>query len=83
LLDQLDRLEAVHAGHPHVHDDHAEVLVQQPAQRLLAGAGGHDLVAERRQQGLERRQGVRLVVDYEDAGLVTHRCSQTRISDSS
>ena len=83
LLDQLDGLEAVHAGHPDVHDDHPEVLVEERPQRLLAGAGRHDLMVERRQQGLERRQGVRLVVDYQDAGLITHRWSQTRISDSS
>jgi hypothetical protein len=80
-LDQLDGLKAVEPGHPHVHDDHREVVLQEPLERLLAGRGGHNLAAERLQHRAERHEALRLVVDDEyGAG---HRYSQTLISDRS
>ncbi len=88
LLDQLDGLEAVQPGHAHVHHDHREVAVEQPAQRLLARPGGHELPAERREHGLDGGQVLPLVVDDEDARCAAHDgfaylCSQTRMSESS
>ena len=72
-LDQLDGLEAVEAGHAHVHHDHREVVVEQALERLLARAGAHQAMAERRQHDLEREQVLGLVVDQQDVRRGAHR----------
>jgi hypothetical protein len=80
-LDQLDGLEPVEPGHPHVHDDHGEILVKQLLERLLPGRGRDHLAAERLQHGAQSYEALRLVVDDEYGAA--HRYSQTLISDSS
>jgi hypothetical protein len=80
--DERGGLEAVHPRHLHVEQDRREVLLEDRAQRLLPGPGPADPRAERGQDGLEREQVLRVVVGDQD-GRRVHRCSQTRISDSS
>ena len=43
LLDVPGRLEAVHAGHVRVEQDHRVVLGEQPLERVLPARDGHDL----------------------------------------
>ena len=67
LLDQLGGLDAVEPGHLHVHQDQGEVRLEQVPQRLLAGMRVHQLLGERLEDGCERHQIRRMVVDHEDA----------------
>ena len=62
-------LKAVEAGHHHVEEDHGEVLVQEALERLLARLRADHAVSERRQDGLERQEIRRVVVDDQDGGL--------------
>ena len=80
-LDQLDGLEAVQPRHPDVHDDHGEVVLEEPLERLLARRRGDHLAAERLQHGPESHQALRLVVDHEYGAA--YRYSQTLISERS
>jgi hypothetical protein len=85
-LDQLGGLDAVHARHLDVEQDHREVADEHLAQRLLAGVGLDDVDAQRLQDGLQRDAVLAPVVDEQDpCGVDLHhqRCSQTRMSDSS
>jgi hypothetical protein len=64
--DQGGGLVAVHARHVQVEQDEGEFLGQQPAQRILARAGDHQLMAQLLQR-LDGGEGVALVVvDDED-----------------
>ena len=69
LADQRGRLEAVQARHLDVHQDHGEVGVEDAHQRLLAGAGAHQVQAHAAEDGLQGEQVVRLVVHQQDGGL--------------
>ena len=80
-LDQLDGLEAVEARHPHVHDDHREVVLEEALERLLPRRRGDHLAAERLQHGAEGDEALRLVVDDEYGAA--YRYSQTLISERS
>ncbi len=66
LPDQVGELEAVHAGHLDVHKDQAEVVAQQPAQRLDAGAGPDQVLTQVAQCRLEDEEVAGRVVDHED-----------------
>ena len=66
LLDELGGLEPVQARHLDVEQDRREVLVEQPAQRLLAGGRAHRVEPERLEHRLEREQVLGLVVDEQD-----------------
>src|SRR5471030_9287 len=74
LVDRLGRVEAVHAGHVHVEQDHREVVLEDLAQALLAGAGADHLVrllfGPLRQQTGQREQAVGVIVDDQDLGFV-------------
>ena len=69
-LDQLRRLEAVHAGHLHVEQNHREVALEQAAQRVLARRRAHEALPERLENRLEREQVLRAVVDEKDVDRV-------------
>ena len=58
-LDQPRGLEAVHARHLHVEQDHGEVALEQAAQRGLARLRAHESLAERLENRLEREQVLR------------------------
>ena len=74
LLDQLGRLEAVEPRHLDVEQDHRELVVEEVAQRLLAGLGADELLPERLEDRLEREQVLGPVVDEQDASpRVAHR----------
>ena len=66
LLDQGRGLEAVQLGHLHVEQDHGDVMAQKLPQRVLARVGVDQVLAERREDALERKQVLRPVVDEED-----------------
>jgi hypothetical protein len=70
LADQGGGLEAVHARHVDVEQDHREVGLQQLLQRLAARGGLHQVLAEVAQDRLEREQLVRAVVDEQDVDLL-------------
>ena len=69
LLDQLGGLEAVHARHLHVEQDHGVLVVEQASQRLFARLDADELLAERIEDRLEREEVLRPVVDEQDPGL--------------
>ena len=69
LPDQVGELEAVHAGHLDVHQDQREVVAQQPAQRLDAGAGPDEVLTQLAQRRLEDEEVAGRVVDHEDVDL--------------
>ena len=73
LLDQLGGLEAVHARHLHVEQDHGELVVEQAPQRLFARLDADELLAERLEDRLEREQVLGPVVDEQELGLLAHR----------
>lgn len=52
FFDQGGGLVAVQAGHARVHDDDREILVQNLAQRVLAGIDADKRVPQRRKKGL-------------------------------
>ena len=70
LADEGGGLEAVHARHVHVQQDHREVLVQDVLQRLLARLGLDQVLAELGQDGLQDDELVGTVVHEEDADLL-------------
>jgi hypothetical protein len=83
LFDQFRSLQAVEPGHPHVQEDHREVLLEQHPQRAVPGARGDQRVAERLEHGLQRAQVFRLIVDEQDRqrpdrGEVRHRLRNVR-----
>jgi hypothetical protein len=51
--DELGGLEAVHARHVHVEQDHRALVVEQPAQRLLARGSGDDVLLQLLEDGAE------------------------------
>ena len=67
-LDALEKLDAVHPRHLHVHEDHVRSETRQDCQHLLAAAGGEDLVArlEDHADGFTRAF---LVVDHQYARI--------------
>ena len=69
-LDVLGGLEAVELGHLDVEQDERELVVQQPAQRLLAGRRGDQAAVQRGEDRLEREQVLGPVVDQQDVRLV-------------
>ena len=81
LADERGGLEAVHAGHVDVEQDDGELVVEQCAQRLAAGVGADDVLAQLLEDRFERQQLLGLVVDEQDVDLcVGHRCrSETAV----
>ena len=69
LLDHLGGLEAVHVRHLDVEQDHREVVMQQPLERLLAGPRLDHVDRQRVEHRAQRQQVLRLVVDDQDVGL--------------
>jgi hypothetical protein len=69
-LDQLRRLEAVHARHLHVEQNDGEVPLEQATQRLLARRGADDALSQRLENRLEREKILRPVVHDEDIDLL-------------
>ena len=65
----LRGLVAVERRHPHVHEDHREVLAQDGAQRGASRVGLDDEVAQRREHRPHREPLGGVVVDDEDGGL--------------
>ena len=65
-LDVRRGLEAVHARHLHVEQDHRVVVGEQRLQRLLAGGRADQGLAEGDEDRLEREQVLRPVVDEQD-----------------
>ena len=63
LLDVLGGLEAVHAGHVGVEQDHRVVVDQQLLERVLAAADGDDLDGQPLEDRLQRQQVLPAVVD--------------------
>jgi hypothetical protein len=76
--DQLGRLEAIQAGHLDVQQHDGEVVVQQTAQGFLAGTHFHEVLAEVRENRLERHQVGWLVVHQENVRLRFGRQGFTR-----
>ena len=70
LLDQLGGLEAVHARHLNVEQDHGVLVVEQAPQRLFARLDADELLAERLEDRLEREEVLRPVVDEQDPALL-------------
>jgi hypothetical protein len=68
--DELGGLQAVHARHVHVEQDHRALVVEEPAQRLLARGRGDDVLVELLEDGAEDHPLVEPVVDDEDVGSV-------------
>lgn len=68
LPDELGRLEAVEPRHLHVQEDHGEVLVEQPLERLLARGGRDQVMAERAENRLEHEEVLLTVVDEQHVG---------------
>ena len=68
LLDQLRRLEAVEQRHLDVEQDDRDVVEQQLAERLFSGMGVEEVLLERLEDGLQRKQVLRTVVDEQDVG---------------
>jgi hypothetical protein len=62
-LDVLGGLEAVHAGHVGVEQDHREVVDQQLLERVLAAADGDDLDGQPLEDRLQRHEVLAAVVD--------------------
>ena len=53
---RLRGLEAVHIRHVHVQQDDGEFLVEEMAQSLAAGIGGHDPLAQIFQHHFQRKE---------------------------
>jgi hypothetical protein len=77
--DELRRLEAVHARHVHVEQDHRALVVEQPAQGLLAGGSGDDVLVQLLEDGPEHHALVEPVVDDEDVRAVERRRGGRRV----
>ena len=71
--DQRRGLEPVHARHLDVEQDDGEVPVEQPLQRLGAGLGPDQVLAEVGEDGLQGEEVLRAIVDHEDVDLVIIR----------
>ena len=80
--DQLGGLEAVQPRHLDVEQDHREVVAQQCAQRLVAGARLDQAAAQRCQHGLQRDEVLLAVVDEQDRA-VSHCAAPSRAATSS
>src|SRR2546422_5336577 len=68
LLDQHRRLEAVEQRHLDVEQDDRDVVLQELAERLLAGVGVEEGLVERLEDGLEREQVLGPGVDEQGVG---------------
>jgi hypothetical protein len=67
LADERRGLEAVHAGHVDVEQNHGEVVAQEAPERVLSRPGGDHSVTERGQDRFQGQELVRAVIDHEDA----------------
>ena len=76
--DQAGRLEAVEAGHLDVHEDQAEILLQEPQQGLLPRGGSDDGGIEVAEHGAQREQCSRIVIDDQDGDFVLERHVRAR-----
>ena len=66
--DELGGGEAVQALHLHVEEDDGEILLEQQAKRLFAGAGRDQVLTEVREDRFQGQQVGRLVVHQQDIG---------------
>ena len=71
-LDPGGGLEAVHAGHLGIKQDQREVVPEQGAQGVLPRVGAHQVEVQRAEDGLQRQQVLRPVVDHEDLRTLVH-----------
>ena len=78
LPDHGGGFEAVHVGHLDVEQNRCEIVFKTSPQRLLAGLGLDQFLAESVENGLERDQVLRLVVDQQD--LDRHPAGELRAS---
>ncbi len=76
-LDVRGGLEAVHTRHLDVEQDDREVVRQQRLERFLPGRCPHQRLIERGENGLQRQQILRPVIDQEDLGLLHHAPSSS------
>jgi hypothetical protein len=78
LADHRGELETVQLRHAHVHQDDCDLVPEQVLERLLAGRGLDQIVAELAQDHLVGEQLRGLVVDQQDIDLVVvargHAC---------
>ena len=63
LVDQRGGLEAVHARHAHIQQDDGKVVLHELLERIHAGAGRDQVLAQLCQDDLVGEQARRLVVD--------------------
>ena len=80
LLDQLRRLEAVEHRHLDVEQDDRDLVEQELAESLLPGMGVEQVLLERLEDGLQRKQVLRSVVDEQDVGHLISAASRHRRS---
>ncbi len=57
-------------GHAHVQQDHRALDVQQRSQRLLPRFGEHQLLSQRLEHRVQRRQALAVIVDQQDAAVM-------------
>jgi hypothetical protein len=69
---ELGKLEAVHAGHAHVHERERDVMHEQELQRFVAGARGEELEAGPREHRFDRGEVLGHVVDDEYLDRFVH-----------
>jgi hypothetical protein len=81
-LDVRGGLEPVHAGHLHIEEDHGELVAEQRLEGLLATARPHQVLVERAQDGFEREEVLRPVVDEQDLRLLHHAPSRWVVADA-
>ena len=67
------RLEAIHAVHPHVEEDHGEVPFQEASKGLFAGVGCDKVVPQVVEDGLQSKEIGRLIVYQQDVRLGSFR----------
>ena len=63
LTYQIGGFKAVHVGHAHVHQNHGEILTQQPAQRFLSRRRRDRVASRSGEQSLHGEERPRIIVD--------------------
>ena len=83
LADQLGRLETVHDGHLHVHENQCEVVMEQASESVGSGAGLDEVGPQPFQHGFEDQEVPGLVVHQKNIGLGRHHCAPLSSSKES
>jgi hypothetical protein len=69
---QLGKVEAVQFGHLHVDEGQRHLVLEQQFKGALARFGLEDLSVAGPEQGLERQEIFRAVVNQQEFGLIAH-----------